>query len=226
MTPDLSEDCSSTGGRKFPSPPRWAETLLIDLLKPRDSETIPGDLLEEYREERLPALGRARADFWYIRQVISIASVQTFEGGPMRSTLLCLCCFTLAATAWLGVMETVLHHPGFALRIFCAVLLAGQSMATILFLTLRGRGRPSDFESVQLRPDPVMFAIFRGHGRLHILLIVGGALILVFGISAVVSILKASHFEGYALLIGAALVVQGALTIVTLAFVRNSRIRS
>jgi hypothetical protein len=54
----------------------------------------------------------------------------------------------------------------------------------------------------------------------------GGALILVFGISAVVSILKAAHFEGYVLLLGGALIIQGALTILVLAFFRDSRIHS
>ncbi len=30
--------------------PRWAESLVIFLLNPRDREGIRGDLLEEYRE--------------------------------------------------------------------------------------------------------------------------------------------------------------------------------
>lgn len=54
------------------SPPRWAYALLKSLLRPSDSESIPGDLLEEYREVRRPSLGRLRADAWYIKHVLSV----------------------------------------------------------------------------------------------------------------------------------------------------------
>jgi hypothetical protein len=53
-------------------PPRWAEWLLQATLTPRDRETIPGDLLEEYREVILPTRGRVRANLWYLRQVLSL----------------------------------------------------------------------------------------------------------------------------------------------------------
>ena len=49
-------------------PPRWAESLLRTMLRPQDRESISGDLLEEYRQSIVPALG-ARADRWYVRQV-------------------------------------------------------------------------------------------------------------------------------------------------------------
>jgi hypothetical protein len=55
-----------------PNPPRPADALLGALLRPSDSESIPGDLLEEYREARRPRLGRLRADVWYIKQVLSV----------------------------------------------------------------------------------------------------------------------------------------------------------
>ena len=115
----------------------------------------------------------------------------------MKGFLLGLCFFTLAATAWLGIMESVLHRPGFALRILWAFFFAGQSLATILFLILRGRR------------------------RLQILLTLGGGVTAIFGISAVVSVLRAAHFEGYALLIGSALALQGVFTI---AFLNHSRL--
>ena len=51
-------------------PPRWAEAILRLLLKPEDRESVSGDLLEEYRETIVPALGSA-ADRWYVRQVAS-----------------------------------------------------------------------------------------------------------------------------------------------------------
>lgn len=49
-------------------PPRWAETLLRLLLPPKDRESVSGDLLEEYRDTIVPALGPA-AGRWYVRQV-------------------------------------------------------------------------------------------------------------------------------------------------------------
>jgi hypothetical protein len=53
-------------------PPRWAEHLLRASLAPRDRDTIAGDLLEEYREVVRPTRGRLGADFWYLRQVLSL----------------------------------------------------------------------------------------------------------------------------------------------------------
>ena len=53
-------------------PPRVAYALLKSLLRPSDSESIPGDLLEEYREVRCPSLGPLRADVWYMKQVLSV----------------------------------------------------------------------------------------------------------------------------------------------------------
>jgi len=54
------------------SPPRWAQALLKSLLKPSDSESVPGDLLEEYRDVRRPSLGQLRADAWYVEQMFSV----------------------------------------------------------------------------------------------------------------------------------------------------------
>lgn len=52
------------------NPPRWAERSLDLLLKPADRETVSGDLLEEYRDAKVPALGRRRGDVWYVRRVL------------------------------------------------------------------------------------------------------------------------------------------------------------
>ena len=49
-------------------PPRWADSLIRMLLAPEDRDNVSGDLLEEYRESIVPALGR-KADGWYVRQV-------------------------------------------------------------------------------------------------------------------------------------------------------------
>ncbi len=50
------------------SPPRWAESLLLLLLEPKDRESFSGDLLEEYRETVVPVRGRG-ANRWYTGQV-------------------------------------------------------------------------------------------------------------------------------------------------------------
>jgi hypothetical protein len=51
------------------NPPLLPQALLQLLLPVHVRETMSGDLLEEYREARVPALGQWRADFWYWRQV-------------------------------------------------------------------------------------------------------------------------------------------------------------
>ena len=59
-------------------PPRWAEWMVRVLLKPRDRETVTGDLLEEYREVILPARGRLRALLWYLVQVLILVNSVAF----------------------------------------------------------------------------------------------------------------------------------------------------
>src|SRR5258708_26288851 len=52
------------------TPPGWADVLLRACLTPRDSDSVSGDLLEQYREKVRPARGRRRANIWYMRQVL------------------------------------------------------------------------------------------------------------------------------------------------------------
>jgi hypothetical protein len=56
-------------------PPVWAEMLLRILLPQRGQDVIAGDLLEEYRESVLPAVGTFRARIWYVHQVMSFLNV-------------------------------------------------------------------------------------------------------------------------------------------------------
>jgi hypothetical protein len=51
------------------NPPAVPQALLDLLLRADARETVCGDLLEEYREARIPKVGRLRADLWYWRQV-------------------------------------------------------------------------------------------------------------------------------------------------------------
>ena len=59
------------------NPPRWAENFLRFFLRPRDRDTVTGDLLEEYREVVLPARGLLRARLWYLRQTLSLVDSVT-----------------------------------------------------------------------------------------------------------------------------------------------------
>jgi hypothetical protein len=68
MAPNESEMDSMKTDHSNARPPRWAEALLRLLLKPKDRESVSGDLLEQYRDTIVPALGPA-ADRWYVRQV-------------------------------------------------------------------------------------------------------------------------------------------------------------
>jgi hypothetical protein len=58
----------------------WAQRLLGLTLTPRDQQTIPGDLLEEYRER----VGQGRpvrsANRWYARQVASLLWMAALPG--------------------------------------------------------------------------------------------------------------------------------------------------
>jgi hypothetical protein len=56
---------SSAGG----APPAMAQHLLTWIVPVASHDSVPGDLLEEYRESVRPSRGKSRADLWYVRQV-------------------------------------------------------------------------------------------------------------------------------------------------------------
>lgn len=169
------------------APPRWLETLLRWCLPARDRDSISGDLLEEYREAQLPQLGSVRANLWYLRQLISFLAVRSFGGSTLRASLTWMSVLITLAGIWLGIMEQLLKHPGYAARSVVAAAIATQGLATIFFLMWHGQ------------------RIFRA-------LVLAGAMgVVVLGASAVIRMLNAAHFEGFVLLIGAALMVQGVL---------------
>ena len=181
------------------SPPAWLEWLLVRFLAARDRETVAGDLLEEYREERLPRYGRMRADFWYLRQSLSLASIRMTGGTHMRPLLLLVSGFIAVAGAWLAVMENVLKHDGYERRVLVAMAIVLQGVATLLCVAMRAG------------------ALFRS-------LVSLGALFTGFvGLTAIQKVLSGSHFEGFVLLIGLGLIAQSALTIATWFHARHSR---
>ena len=118
----------------------------------------------------------------------------------MQQFLVPVSVFTLAAATWLGVMENLLRHAGYSMRIVEACFIAAQSVATLFAVMVRARQ------------------------SLRIALVIGGVALIALGGSAMVRLLKDPHFEAYVLVIGAALVVQGLLTFFTLG--KKSRLRS
>ena len=184
------------------APPAWLERALLLFLNPRDRQTIPGDLLEEYHEERLPNLGPLRANLWYLRQVLSFASQQTLRGPFLKQALTAASFFVVAAGSWLLVMENVLKHDGYRARSVVAACIAIQGLATLLFVLMKGS------------------SVFR------YLIMTGAVAIVLLGGAAVFNILRAQHFEGFVLIIGVALLLQGILTLLTLSPVGYRHIAS
>jgi hypothetical protein len=111
---------------KEPSPPRWAETLLRSLLRPSDRESISGDLLEEYRAARRPALGALRANAWYIKHVLSVFwhLIRPCALGLAGLTLLSLIVKSWSREAFLGYGSLV-QAPGLSLLHALVYLWAG-----------------------------------------------------------------------------------------------------
>jgi hypothetical protein len=83
------------------NPPRIAQMLLHGALRPRDAESIAGDLLEEYRAVRRPSLGQRRADAWYVRHVLSVVGRPVWPFAlalvAVKSVLAAFMLFPLAA---------------------------------------------------------------------------------------------------------------------------------
>ena len=62
-------------------PHQWLEPWLLVFLKPDDRDSVPGDLLEEYRLVVRPARGRLRADAWYLSHLAGYAWRATWPWG-------------------------------------------------------------------------------------------------------------------------------------------------
>jgi hypothetical protein len=111
----------------------------------------------------------------------------------MRKLLIALAAFTALASAWLATMDLILKHPGYVERTWMAAFFASQSIATIIaFATPLRR-------------------------VLRALTLPGAAIIAYMGLHVLVLLSKgARDFEGYVLLIALALVLQAAITVISL----------
>ena len=87
-------------------PPRWAE-LIIGLVVPRQRKSdVLGDLLEEYRDAKVPVLGVRRANRWYVRQAVH--SVWRL------AALFCL--FTFTVHTWREAIDELVYTDSYFLR--------------------------------------------------------------------------------------------------------------
>jgi hypothetical protein len=113
-------------------PPAWAQSLLRLLLEPRHRETIPGDLLEDYRERLLNGTQCAAATAWYIRQVFSFVTARSLcrlllpgSSGWIAAVAALQFVILVAAPVWAGI------EPGWALFSLGAVALAGAGLCAL-----------------------------------------------------------------------------------------------
>ena len=177
-------------------PPHSAERLLQQLVGSSKGESIVGDLREEYIESKLPERGRVRANWWYLRQVASFAA---WPPGRRRSSRLLTVAslFTSACMIWLGVMEMLLHHPGYLARASAWIGIAAVCAVAALAPRL----------SLSTRIERCFWPAGLG--------------LVVFGLSAFVQNARAAHFEGYALVISLVLMLEGFLMLALLGWPRS-----
>jgi hypothetical protein len=110
----------------------------------------------------------------------------------IKSALAAICFVTLAATAYLSLSLIILHPPraNYQEWLPVAALFATQSGVTLIVLagTLSG-------------------------GAVRWLLLAGAVTVMWLGAAWALATITGSHFEGYALVLGSLLVVQGILTL-------------
>lgn len=111
----------------------------------------------------------------------------------MRTLQNGVCWLTAAASAWLGVMFVVLHRAGFE---------QGAGMAGLFILQS-------------------LLALAVGNGRLtampwRLMALAGSTGLIWAGAEALQRTVTGDHFEGYAVIIGALLLLQGTLTAASL----------
>ena len=111
----------------------------------------------------------------------------------MRTVLNAVCGLTIAASPWLGIMFVILHRPGYERGAGLSALFVLQSVLALAvshnWLTNVG---------------------WRG------LALVGAAALAWAGTSTLAANINGPHFEGYAVVIGFLLILQGLLTILQL----------
>src|SRR5580765_2114210 len=113
----------------------------------------------------------------------------------MRATLAAICAFTLLATAFLSASLLIVRPPraNDGQWTILAVVIAVQGVLTLIALRTGS-------------PKGLRYATAAG-----------GAILAALGARSVYGTVSGPHFEGYALVLGSAMAVQGLLTLVTFA---------
>jgi hypothetical protein len=117
-------------------PPAWAQCLLRSLLEPRHRDTIPGDLIEDYRERLLHHEKRVAVNAWYLRQVLSFVTARSLlllllhgSSAPLPVWVAAVAALQfavlVAAPAWAGVTL------GWALFSLGAIALAAAALCSL-----------------------------------------------------------------------------------------------
>ena len=97
-------------------------------------------------------------------------------------------CLLILAGSWFAIMELLLRHPGFAMRAIIAVLIVQYALLCL---------RYDRTHAAPLRP----------------VLSICTLITLALGAYAIFADIRASHFEGYIVLIAFALIAQSLLTL-------------
>jgi hypothetical protein len=116
----------------------------------------------------------------------------------LKTVLCAVCAFTLLATGYLSLSLAILRPPraNYSEWFMMVTLFVAQSVVTMMAVS----------------------ALFSG-GWIRWLVLAGGVAIMWVGAAWVHDTLASDHFEGYAVVLGSVLVLQGALTLVV--FVRQ-----
>ena len=173
-------------------PPAWAEFLLERMLARADSQIVSGDLREEYAEAILPRIGTVRADFWYLRHVLSFVPRSISQHANIRRTLLFVSVFTSACGCWLAFMELSLRHAGYPIRFGIDLLIALIPVVVITVL----------FFHLGIRAERWLW--------------IAAISLIALAVQAIVRNARSVHFEGFVLLISLVLVLQGILMLTSL----------
>src|SRR6185295_10082608 len=113
----------------------------------------------------------------------------------VKRALAAICAFTLLATAYLTASLLILRPPRANYRQWTLVAALILVQGALTLLALRA-GSPKGLRYADAA---------------------GGAAIAALGVSSVYSTVSGPHFEGYALVLGSMLVIQGLLTLIAFA---------
>jgi hypothetical protein len=130
---------------------------------------------------------------FHVKKNFTLQSLRRKLARMLKRSLTTLCALTMLATVYLSVSLAVLRPPraNYQQWALAAALILAQGALTVVVL-MAGR-------AAALRP----------------LVLAGGVVVGLFGAWWVYSTASSPHFEGYALVLGSMLVVQGALTLAT-----------